>query len=116
MDKLKIEKQVNKELLMLKISGELDASTAIKLDDEINGALESNQINILVDCGDLNYISSAGFGVFVSYIKDLQTRAGKFVLYNLSNNVFETFKILGLNDLLTIADTEKEAKSFFDKI
>lgn len=113
MDKLKIEKQIEEKLLMLKISGELDASTAIKLDDEISGALESNQINILVDCGDLSYISSAGFGVFVSNIKDLQTRAGKFVLYNLSDNVFETFRILGLNDLLTIANTEKEAKAFF---
>jgi len=113
-DKLIIEKTVQEALLLLKISGELDASTAIKLDEEINSALASNQINILVDCSELDYISSAGFGVFVSYIKDLQTRTGKFVLYNLKKNVFETFKILGLNDLLTIADTEKEAKSFFE--
>lgn len=111
--KLTIEQNTEDGLLLLVIAGELDASTSIELDGVINSALEDNKINILVNCQDLVYISSAGFGVFVSYIRDLASRNGKFVLYNLNKNVYDTFKILGLNDLLLIAKNEREAKSYF---
>lgn len=111
--KLTIDQNTEEGLLLLKIGGELDASTSIDLDGVINSALEDNKINILVNCKDLVYISSAGFGVFVSYIRDLAARNGKFVLYNLNKNVYDTFKILGLDDLLLIAKNEREAKSYF---
>ncbi len=113
MKKLTIDQNTEEGLLLLKIGGELDASTSIDLDGVINSALEDNKINILVNCKDLVYISSAGFGVFVSYIRDLAARNGKFVLYNLNKNVYDTFKILGLDDLLLIAKNEREAKSYF---
>ena len=113
LEKLIINKNISDEFLTISIAGELDASTSIALDDEIKIALEDHKKKILVDCHDLTYISSAGLGVFVSHLSDVQSDNGQFVLYGLTEDVFDTFKILGLHDILTIADNEQEAKSFF---
>jgi anti-sigma B factor antagonist len=58
--------QTNKEedFYIIKVSGEVDASSSIHLDNKI-GEIIKTEKRILVDCNDLQYISSAGLGVFM---------------------------------------------------
>ena len=111
-EKLKIKKILDDDFMTLAIEGELDASTSIQLDKVIIQAIEDHYYNILVDCKDLKYISSAGLGVFVSHMSDLRSNNGQFVLYQLTKNVYDTFKILGLHDLITITNNAEEAMNF----
>ena len=71
---------------------------------------------ILIDCAGLNYISSAGLGVFMSYIEDVNTKNIKMALYGLNDKVKNVFEILGLDQLLTIVNTKKEALSRINEI
>ena len=95
----------------LKVIGELDASSAIKMDDVITQAIEKEYVKIMVNCEDLQYISSAGLGVFVSHLDDLKTKGGGFYLYNLKDTVTDVFTTLGLDKLLTIRTEYTEALS-----
>lgn len=63
------------------INGEVDASSSIYLDEALEKAMSSDVVRILVDCQYLNYISSAGLGVFMSYIQELEVNEKKMVLY-----------------------------------
>jgi len=92
------------------IEGEVDASSSIHLDQSLGEAVESSH-KILIDCSGLDYISSAGLGVFMSYISVLEEKAIKLVLFGLSDKVFHVFQILGLDQLLRIEKTEDEAKA-----
>jgi anti-sigma B factor antagonist len=65
---------------------------------------------ILVDCSALEYISSAGLGVFMSYIEEFNDKNIKMTLYGMNEKVVNTFEILGLSELLTIVATKEEAK------
>lgn len=58
--------------------------------------------SILVDGTHLHYISSAGLGVFMSYLEDFQEEGIRFIIYGLSPSVWEVFKILGLDQLISI--------------
>ena len=98
------------EYCMIAIDGEVDASSSIYLDEAIQEAFNAEAQVILVDCRSLHYISSAGLGVFMSYIQELETGSKKMVLYNMSNKVYKVFEILGLHQLLTIVDSEEQAK------
>lgn len=49
--------------------GEVDASSSIELDLVIAKSVGEGYTRILVDCTALEYISSAGLGVFMSYIE-----------------------------------------------
>ena len=90
--------------------GEIDASSSIELDLAIAKSVGEGFTRILVDCSALEYISSAGLGVFMSYIDEFKDKNLKMVLFGMSDKVANTFEILGLYDLLTITRDKVEAK------
>ena len=98
------------EFITLTIDGELDASSCIVLDESIQQVVSENEKKILVDCKQLNYISSAGLGVFMSYLQDFAANDIRMVLFNLNPQVKEVFRILGLDNLLKIVSNKDEAK------
>lgn len=106
---MEITKTKENNYLNLIIDGDLDASSAIYLDESIQKALEDNESIILIDCKKLDYISSAGLGVFMSYLKDFEERNVSMILFGLSDKVNNVFKILGLDNLLQIVETKEDA-------
>lgn len=95
---------------LLILVGEIDASSSIELDLAIAKSVGEGFTKILVDCSALEYISSAGLGVFMSYIEEFKDRQIKMILFGMNERVANTFNILGLNELLAIADNKVEAK------
>jgi len=90
--------------------GEIDASSSIELDLTIAKSVGEGYTKILVDCSALEYISSAGLGVFMSYIEEFNDKNIKMVLFGMSERVVNTFEILGLSELLVIVQNKEEAK------
>lgn len=94
---------------VLELMGELDALSAIDLDDEIKKSLEAEEVNLLIDLDKLIYISSAGLGVFMSYVKDIEKGGMKMILFNLNDAIYSTFELLGLHHIITIVRTKQDA-------
>ena len=103
-------------IYIINVVGDVDASSSIQLDNALNQAMEENQTKILVDCSKLNYISSAGLGVFMSYIQDFENKSIKLVICNLNEKVIGVFRILGLDQLLKIVDTIEEGKILINEL
>ena len=104
-------KEYNEESYFeLEVIGEVDASSSINLDNAIVTAIQSKK-NILINLVSLQYISSAGLGVFISYLEELKTNQIKLVFYGLTENVSQVFEILGLHDLFDLCDTKESAMS-----
>jgi len=94
---------------VIEIDGELDASSSILLDNALTESIAKNETEILIDCSRLNYISSAGLGVFMSYLQDFNSNGTKMVLYAVSEKVKNVFAVLGLDSLITIVATKEDA-------
>lgn len=107
---IEITSRVEDNAYVIIIDGDVDASSSIHLDKAITLAIEEDYKNILIDCTKLNYISSAGLGVFMSYIQDFEARQINLVIFGLSEKVKNVFQILGLDQLLQIVDSEEKAK------
>lgn len=101
---------ISEGVLRIALVGELDASGAINLDHVIKKAIEDSYYRIVVDCKQLDYISSAGLGVFISYLQDITNHDGKLVFYNMKDNVQNVFTLLGLQNVVTITGDLQEAK------
>ena len=100
----------------LAIIGEIDASSSIELDLSIAKSVGEKYKKILVDCGSLEYISSAGLGVFMSYIEEFSDKGICMVMFGLNEKVENNFNILGLADLLHIRNTKEEAKQLINEL
>jgi anti-sigma B factor antagonist len=101
---------------IIAVIGEIDASSSIELDLAIAKSVGEGFTKILVDCSALEYISSAGLGVFMSYIEEFKDKGVRMVLYGMKEKVANTFSILGLADLLFIRNTKQEAKQLVNEL
>lgn len=113
---IEIKKETENNYLIIFVEGEADASSSIHLDKAIREALDEGASHIIVDCTNLNYISSAGLGVFMSYIEEISEKSIDFILFGLSEKVFKVFGILGLDQLLKIKENKEEAVAAIDGI
>jgi anti-sigma B factor antagonist len=101
---------------ILAVVGEIDASSSIELDLAIAKSVGEGFTKILVDCSALEYISSAGLGVFMSYIEEFRDKKINMVMYGMKEKVINTFQILGLADLLHIQATKQDAKKLLNEL
>jgi len=107
---MNITRTVDDSFHILHINGEVDASNALNLDIEISSLLEEGVKKILVDCSRMDYISSAGLGVFMSKIESFKQAKVYFSLFEVNETVKGVFNILGLHDFINIFSTITEAK------
>ena len=101
---------------IIAVIGEIDASSSIELDLAIAKSVGDGFKKILVDCHALEYISSAGLGVFMSYIEEFRDKKIQMVLFGLKEKVINTFEILGLAELLHIRENKNEAMKLADEL
>lgn len=113
---VQIDTTKENDITTLIINGDVDASSSIQLDESLGAIVSNGDPKILVDCAGLNYISSAGLGVFMSYIEDINAKNIKMALFGLNDKVMNVFDILGLDQLLTIVKTKKEALSRINEV
>lgn len=99
----------NESYTLIQLNGEVDASNSVELDQAIQKVFAEGTKKILVDGSALDYISSAGLGVFMSYLEDFQNNDIFFVIFGLNEKVRNVFHILGLDQLITIETEQDEA-------
>jgi len=113
MSTFEIRRRSKAEIIILDILGELDAHTAPKLEKELQKLIDSEYVKIVVNGSGLEYISSAGLGVFMAYIEDIRSQNGDIKISNLRPKVFNVFDLLGFPTLYDILDTEDQALARF---
>jgi anti-sigma B factor antagonist len=113
MKNFSITKRQIENISVLDISGELDAHTASQLEQSLKTLIDQKQYRIVVNCGQLEYIASAGLGVFMAYIEDVRSLGGDIKLTNMNDRVYNVFDLLGFPTLYDILDEEKEALKGF---
>ena len=97
------------------VNGEIDAESSIYLDDALKVAMENGEKKIIADLSGLNYISSAGLGVFISYLDEFRLQKIELVFFGINKTVKQVFDILGLEKLLTIEKTKEAAIRSFNE-
>ncbi len=113
---VQIKRLQEAEIDILVVIGEIDASSSIELDLSIAKSVGDGYKKILIDCSALGYISSAGLGVFMSYIEEFGEKGIAMVIFGLNEKVANNFNILGLADLLLICASKEEAKTLINGI
>ena len=113
MSTFKIDVRESSNIQVLDLKGYLDAHTAPDLEKAFQGLLDGKKFQIVVNCKELTYISSAGLGVFMADIEDVRRNDGDIKLSNMSSKVYNVFDLLGFPLLYDITKDEAEALKKF---
>jgi anti-anti-sigma factor len=94
---------------IIRINGRVDTTNYNEFEKTIMEIIDNGENNIIIDCSDLNYISSSGLRVFLMAQKKLMATKGKLHLCNMQAAIKEIFDISGFSTIFKIFDSEKDA-------
>jgi len=97
------------DISILCLDGYLDAHTAPQFEKVIQDEYDAGRCRIVVDCSNLTYISSAGLGVFMSFVEDVRQAGGDIKICGMQPTVYEVFEILGFPEIFDILPSQPEA-------
>lgn len=91
---------------ILDIKGRIDTKTCDAFEKEVALLIEAGSTRLLLNCADLEYISSAGLRVFLL----VSRKPGvKLALFSVRPAIAEIISLTGLQALFPIYPTEAEA-------
>ena len=83
-------------------SGRLDTSSAIPTAEAVKPLLEAENKEIILDCSQLEYISSSGLRIFLSIRKDATAHGSKVIVRNINADIRQVFVMTGFLSLFEI--------------
>jgi len=115
MENFEVIREDRKDISILRLKGFLDAHTAPQFEQAIQDLMGEKRFKIIVSMSSLNYISSAGLGVFMGFIEEIRENDGDIKLSNMSDKVFKVFDLLGFPALYQIYREETEAEAKYNQ-
>lgn len=115
MENFEVARVDRSDISILRLKGFLDAHTAPNFEQSIQELIEENRYKIIVSMSDLNYISSAGLGVFMGFIEEIRENKGDIKLSNMTDKVYKVFDLLGFPALYQIFKEEMEAEKEYSE-
>lgn len=94
------------EITVIEIVGELDASTAYNVQNQILPLAESSR-KLLLDMSDVTYMSSAGLRILLNLYRKIQENVGQIVIVGLNEEVKDVMAITGFLDFFDTYDTRE---------
>lgn len=99
----------NPDVSVLSVQGYVDTTTSAELEESLKRLLKKGRFNIVIDLAGVNYISSAGWGIFISEIKSIRENGGDLKLASMIGDVYEVFELLEFQTILQSFDTVDDA-------
>ena len=113
MEGLKIKvKNLNDGIRKLLMRGVIDGHTSPTFEKALDDTIEDNVSKIILDFGEVSYMSSSGVGVLISVQSKLDDEfggSGKMVLMRASDSVKDVFNILEIGGAFDFVKEEKDA-------
>lgn len=94
---------------ILEVAGYIDTTTSAELEREIKSMIQRDHFKIIVDLARVSYISSAGWGIFISVIREIRENGGDLKLVGMVPDVYEVFELLEFQNILGAFPTVDEA-------
>ena len=103
-------------MVRLALDGKLDTTTAPEFEKQLQEILSQPVGFLLLDLGNLSYISSAGIRSILFAHQEMAKRKGEILVTNLQPQIRQVMDIVGVLPSLTVLGTEKEADEYLSKI
>ncbi|WP_433333253.1 STAS domain-containing protein [Spirillospora sp. CA-294931] len=104
-----VEHRVEKELTVVKISGEIDVFTSPRLREMLLDIIDSGGHHLVVDLGEVTFLDSTGLGVLVGIYHRLRARDGSMSFMGVNDRVRRVFHVTQLTKIFVLHPTLDDA-------
>jgi anti-anti-sigma factor len=104
-----VEQRLVAGQVVLLVSGRMDAESAPQFEEKCRACIAEGLTGLVVDLGDLTYVSSMGLRSFISLTKTLQEKEGALRICRLRGLVKQVFEITGLLGMFRVYESVEAA-------
>ena len=101
------------DVLVIEATGKLDTVTADFMLDCIQGLIEKGDTKIVIDCENLDLITSFGLGMLVRANKRMKDKGGMIAIANAHGVVAESLRIVHFDRLFNMYPNVEQAATSF---
>jgi anti-anti-sigma factor len=106
---LTIERMQVVHQVVFLVSGRMDAENAPQFEETCTACIAEGLTSLVVDLGELAYVSSMGLRSFISVGKTLQGKGGALRICRLNGLVKQVFQITGLIQIFPVYESVESA-------
>jgi anti-anti-sigma factor len=99
---------------VITLRGTIETTNASGLEEMLERIVNEKCYRIVVDLGGVTYISSAGWGIFISEIKRIRRNSGDIKLAAMKTEVREVFDLLEFGNILKPFERTSDAIRDFE--
>ncbi len=89
---------------VVRIAGELDTISTTEQADDLQQVLNIADKALVMDCSELEYISSAGLRFFMQLKRESEAKGGSIRITNMNEDVADIFRMSGFKNIFQIED------------
>jgi len=93
----------------IKLVGKLDAEGFNQIDLKFTAHCAGNNVRVLVDLSDVNFLASIGIRMLTMNAKSLSVRNGKMALMNPNPNVKNILEVTGIPAIIPMYEKRESA-------
>lgn len=107
---LSLEVKHSRDVLIIRLCGELDHHTAENVRGTIEAELDKGiYTHLVLNLSALDFMDSSGLGVILGRYKQIRRLGGKMSLCSIRPSIYRLMEMSGLFRILAIYDDEKSA-------
>ncbi len=103
--------EVANDLAFLRISGRVDTVTAPELEAAVYGAIGQGGVSVVFDLGQVDYLSSSAFRVFIKTQKECRKNDGQAIIQAANPLIMPLFKLSGFDRLFLFTDSDAASRA-----
>jgi anti-anti-sigma factor len=110
---IEVRKSGLHDVTVVDVTGVIDTGTTLILDEHLSGLLREQKYRLIINLAQVTYVSSAGWGLFVSLLPKTREHQGDIKLVAMTPEVRNVFNMLAFSNLIAAYLTEEEAVAAF---
>ena len=114
MKDLRIDQELRGSVQIVRLSGSLDMYSFPRLEGHLHALFHEGQYYVVLDCGGLDYVGSAGLGALIGFAKEAREHNGDVRLLNVPDRIYKIIELLGFTKVLRVHNTEEDAVASFE--
>jgi anti-sigma B factor antagonist len=101
------------DVAVVQVYGAIDTLVAYTFQEKMNTLIQAGTYKYIIDCEHLEYISSAGIGIFPALAPELEKHHGKLIFAQVPEKIYKLFNLIGLAVIFKIRKTIAQAMEEF---
>ncbi len=113
MNNLELHSERHGDIILIKLTGSLDTVTASDFSKLLKQEIADGSRKFICNLEELEYIASAGLGVFISTNESLRNDGGEIRISSINKKIYNILNILGFIDFFIVFESDEKAIESF---